>query len=123
MNVSRRGFFRNLGERAIESLGERLNSPEPPRADKSDWIEVGSISDFPPGTRSLLAKQRISIASHEEGIQAVEGGALRPMRLERNGMLSVQLRETWPEGSAISVMTGERIQLSSACETEGSHHE
>lgn len=129
MNVSRRRFFEGFCQRVAETARDRLDrmdpaSPRGPRHDKdSGWVEIGSLADYPPGKPRELPGRTAVVRSGPDGIQVIDAGAVRPLRLGAYGRLSYQPSGSWPRGAGLSVLTGERIELSGSDETGGNRHE
>lgn len=111
MNLSRRGFFGSLGSRVLDDFRSRIQGSGLWPSRGETWIALGSISDFPPGTARVLASPGVTVHSDSEGIRVVKDGAHRPVRLEKDGKVSYQTGAVWPESAALSILTGERIQL------------
>lgn len=86
-----------------------LEAPSLPR-----WIAVGTLADFPPGCRVFVNQGKHLIASHQQGLYALDANQTeqnprRPLRLECNGQVALNPGGQWPDRSCLSILTGNRI--------------
>lgn len=104
LQISRRRFF----------LGASLNTEESPT--REVWSFVGRLSDFFPESSQLvtLKNAKVIVFSTVDGLFAITLDALLekgrkkllPMQLDRMGGVSVDVNGSWPEGAALSILTG-----------------
>jgi len=110
--VSRRKFLFAFRPPAEKTEGR--GKTEFSRAEEA-WRSIGHVSAFPPvrETEVDLGGTKVVIRSLHEGLQAVcdGGGRCLQMKLRNDGHLFVNVRESWPEGSVLSILTGNRHQL------------
>ncbi|MEK6578135.1 MAG: hypothetical protein AABZ55_02810 [Bdellovibrionota bacterium] len=110
--VNRREFFTKsvlgLMDDLATALGrakKALNQP----GDSGGWICLGRLPEFSLGITRVSPGTSITISVMSDGISARdENGHFKPLEI-RSGTLWVNLNENWPEGSLVSIMTGERI--------------
>lgn len=112
--LSRRNFFTARGRESAAAI------PSPP-IPQSQWQVVGRLAAFPPGIsvmRTLVGPKRVVVFSVSEGLFAIPlnellAGSFRsvlPMRLERNGTVSLDFGARWALGTVLSTMTGLPIE-------------
>jgi len=117
--LSRSGFLKQLAGTALQALpvlvpALALITPENERESRPerDWLEIGSLADFPPGCEVLVNGGKHVIRAHERGLVATDQAdpALRrPLRLEINGQVSLHPHQLWPARACLSSLTGNQI--------------
>ena len=115
-NLSRRGFFKKVGEAALDhthpSENKSIIEPKP-----SGEIPLGRLSEFPPGEeRSFSCRGgSLVVTSLAAGIRAewrVNSEVFFvPLHLRRGGELTVDLNQVCGRTAVLSLMTGEMTEI------------
>lgn len=107
--MNRRQFLFNVFDQFSESVSNkmRVDSRE---TDRVEWVKVGNLCDFPVGCiQSIqMGSEHITLHSDEDGIFAQQGLEWKPLKLQR-GEIYLKKVGQWPEGTRLSVMTGEPV--------------
>ena len=117
MRFTRRVFFKEMIGRVTDFL--KVEGITQKKQSFTSWITVGKLKDFPPGKILLVNAGRHILHSSSEGLEVYdknhcqESGETveqtRPLRIDQNGTISMNPYGSWPRGSKLSDMTGERI--------------
>ena len=108
MNLTRRQLFNELFQGIIGRLS--VNIPKINLSKKEEWVFVGSLQDFIPGTRTTVNNKMQIIISSQYGLQAndINSEINRPLKINNTGNIFMNAECIWPNGSWLCPMTGER---------------
>lgn len=134
MLITRRELFRNWKDNLIESLQDNLKlflnkTPfvvgtiheshlnELPLQEEKTWILLGNVSDFPPGSSTLVNNGKQVLISKSTGFYVLdletykikEREPRRLIRFGKAGNIMMKAFELCPAGTVLSVMTEELV--------------
>lgn len=129
-STSRRMFFKsifdnvheNIQKTSVSSFLKDQNNNQKGNKDlntknKNEWVVLGTISDFPPGTNTEVNEGKFTLISNYEGLYVIQKekfikGEKEPrllIKLGERGTIYMKENQHIPKGSLLSIMTGEFI--------------
>ena len=103
MSLSRREFL------------QKIIPNQPLKIQSSTRHEIGHLSVFPVGTTSFISieDQKYVLKSLPQGVQLIRltSGENIQLFLGQNGQIGVDLSKTWNTNSAMSLFSGEEINI------------
>lgn len=84
----------------------------------SEWIQIGTLADFKPGTAQIVLDGRYVVVAHAQGLYALETrlfqqGLQAPrqaLRMGAHGSLDLHPELQWPVQTCLSAVTGNRTK-------------
>ncbi len=123
MLLTRRNFFRNLIDNVVENVQDSIspvlkNKTEEKSKETQTWVALGNISDFPVGFSLTVNNGKHILISKWDGIYVLDydtylTGGKNPrkmIKLNELGIMMMNPFEICPEGTVLSIMTGDFIQ-------------